>query len=91
MIGSSRRRIAVETVRPPSKAHNPSTNPTLVMFEPMALPTASPELPASAARQETSNSGADEPTATMVSPTTSGVMPSELASAAAWSTKRLRF
>jgi len=66
----------------------PSTSPTLAIFEPRALPTASSPEPARADIIEMRISGAEVPTDTMVSPISMGVRPARLAIAEAPSTKR---
>ena len=53
----------------------PSTNPTLVIFDPSALPTASSPDPDSDAMMDTTISGADVPSETIVIPMISGDMP----------------
>ena len=53
----------------------PSTSPMLVMFEPSALPTASSPDPDNDAMMDTTISGADVPSETMVIPISSGDMP----------------
>ena len=71
-----------------TRAAEPRTKVTLVMFEPMAFPTPIARLPDAAAIPETSISGAEVPKATIVSPITKRLTPKLLASPAAPWTKR---
>jgi len=57
------------------KAAIPSINAILQMLEPTILPNDIPALPLIAEATETTNSGALVPKATIVNPTTKGVMP----------------
>ena len=66
----------------------PNTRPTLAMFEPMALPTASSPDPAIAAVIDTRISGAEVPRDTMVRPMMIGDMPMLSAMEAAPATNR---
>lgn len=64
----------------------PSTSAMFAMLEPKAFPTASVLAPSRAAMPDTISSGADVPNATMVRPTSIGVMPRLSAVATAPST-----
>jgi hypothetical protein len=78
--GISLLRVVDEIDRGFSKAVIPSTRAMLVMFEPIALPTAVSVLPLNDAVAETIISGAEEPIATIVKPIIIGEMPTFLAS-----------
>ena len=71
-----------------NKRVTPNTSPTLAMFDPSALPTASSPESARADMMEIRISVAEVPTETIVRPMSMGVRPARFAIAEAPSTKR---
>ena len=82
-IGISRFNVEDVTNNGLINAVTPKTSKMLVIFEPIALPTAVFVLSAKAAEADTIISGAEEPMATMVNPTISVGTPRFFAIAAA--------
>ena len=80
MIGTSCRISWMLTTSGAIRALMPRMNSTLKMLLPTTLPMAMSVLPSSTAPTLTATSGALVPKATMVSPTTSGLMPNDRAS-----------
>jgi len=77
-IGNSFLTISDLTTIGLSKAVMPTTSVMLVIFEPNALPRASPQLPWTAAKTDTMISGADVPNPMINIPINNGGMPNDL-------------
>ena len=88
MIGTSWRISCTSTTSGAISALRPRMPSTLKMLLPTTLPTAMSVVPVSAAPTDTASSGALVPKATIVSPTTSGEMPNEIARREAPRTRR---
>ena len=78
-IGNSRLSKPDLNTKGEISAVQPKINPILAILEPNAFPTANPEFPCEEAIAETSISGADVPSPTIVKPINKGDTPSFLA------------
>ena len=82
MSGISRQTTRAWTSRGRTSAVRPRIRPMLARLEPITFPMARFGFPPIAATVHTTNSGADVPNETIVSPTTIGLTPSDAASRA---------